>query len=127
MIMKLKKKFLGDDDDFDPDRMEESYVEVNSESNEPKSKIVVRPFVLEDFSDIKDVLEALREGYTIPLVNIKPLKDKDLLELKRAINKLKKTTDAIDGDIAGFGDDWIAVTPNFATIHRDKPNDTTDM
>ncbi len=126
MIMKLKKTFLGDDD-FDPDKVDDSYVEVNSDANEPKSKIVLRPFVLEDFSDIKDVLEALREGYTIPLINIKPLKDKDLLELKRAINKLKKTTDAIDGDIAGFGEDWIAVTPNFATIHRDKLEDNTEM
>ena len=57
------------------------------------------------------------------MVNIKPLKDKDLVELKRAINKLKKTCDAIDGDIAGFGDNWIAAVPNFAQIHRHKPKE----
>jgi SepF-like predicted cell division protein (DUF552 family) len=62
----------------------------------------------------------LREGYTIALVNIRPLRDRDLVELKRAINKLKKTCDAVDGDIAGFGDDWIAVVPAFASIHRDQ-------
>ena len=67
---------------------------------------------------IKPILDALREGNTIALVNIKPLKDKDLVELKRAINKIKKTCDAIDGDIAGFGEDWIAVVPSFAHIHR---------
>ena len=49
--------------------------------------------------------------------------EKDLVELKRAVNKLKKTTDAIDGDIAGFGDDWIVVTPSFATVHRGKQTD----
>jgi SepF-like predicted cell division protein (DUF552 family) len=48
------------------------------------------------------------------------LKDRDLIELKRAINKLKKTTDAIDGEIAGFGEDYIIVTPAFATIHKTK-------
>ena len=48
------------------------------------------------------------------------LKDKDIVELKRAINKLKKTCDAIDGDVAGFGDDWICVTPSFAQIYRAK-------
>jgi len=48
------------------------------------------------------------------------LKDKDLIELKRAINKLKKTCDAIEGDIAGFGDDWISAVPSFARIHRGK-------
>lgn len=97
----------------------DEYVELDTEAEKERtSKIIVRPFVMEDFSDIKPILEALREGYTIALVNIKPLKDKDLVELKRAINKLKKTCDAIEGDIAGFGDDYIVVTPSFAEIHR---------
>lgn len=83
-----------------------------------KSKILVKPFVLEDFADVKDTLDALRDGYTIALVNIKPLREKDIIELKRAINKIKKTCDAIEGDIAGFGEDWIVVTPSFAQIYR---------
>ncbi len=99
---------------------EEGYVELDSEGEEFKSKIIVRPFVLKDFDDVKEILDSLREGYTIALVNIKPLKDKDLVELKRAINKLKKTTDAIDGEIAGFGEDYIVVTPSFAQIYRAK-------
>ena len=81
--------------------------------------------MLETFEDIKGILDSLREGYTIALVNIRPLKDKDLVELKRAVNKLKKTTDAIEGDIAGFGDDWVVVTPSFASIYRNK--ETTDV
>ncbi len=102
------------------------YVELGPETQvEGSSKILVRPFVLEDFEDIKGILDSLREGYTIALVNIRPLKDKDLVELKRAVNKLKKTTDAIEGDIAGFGDDWIVVTPSFASIYRNK--ETTDV
>ena len=47
-------------------------------------------------------------------------KEKDIIELKRAINKLKKTCDAIDGDIAGFGEDYIVCCPTFAKIHREK-------
>ncbi|HIH43270.1 TPA: cell division protein SepF, partial [Candidatus Woesearchaeota archaeon] len=43
-----------------------------------------------------------------------------LVELKRAINKLKKTCEAIDGDIAGFGDDYLIVVPTFAEIYRSK-------
>ena len=98
---------------------EEEYVELSSESaKEAKGKVVVRPFIIEDFSDVKIILDSLREGSTIALVNIKPLKDKDLIELKRAINKLKKTTDAIEGDIAGFGDDYVIVTPSFAKVYR---------
>ena len=99
--------------------VEEGYVELDTDSNEEiRSKIIVRPFVMKDFESIKPVLDSLREGKTIALVNIRPLKDKDLIELKRAINKLKKTTDAIDGDIAGFGDDWLVVTPSFASVYR---------
>ena len=101
--------------------VEEGYVELDTDSSdEIRSKIIVRPFVLKDFESIKSILDCLREGKTIALVNIKPLKDKDLIELKRAINKLKKTTDAIDGEIAGFGEDYIVVAPSFAQIYRTK-------
>ncbi len=99
---------------------EQEYVELDTSSSNAKtdSKVIVRPFVLDDFSGIKQILEALRDGYTIALINIKPLRDKDLIELKRAINKLKKTTDAMEGSIAGFGEDYIVIAPSFAQIYR---------
>jgi len=111
-----KKEF--DEDLQDASEPSTDYVELDSNSKDQSQKIIVRPFVLEDFSDIKPILDSLREGNTICLVNIKPLKDKDLVELKRAINKLKKTTDAIEGDIAGFSDDYIVIAPSFASIYR---------
>ena len=86
----------------------------------------MKSFVINDFADIKEALDALREGYTIALINIKPLKDKDIVELKRAVNKLKKTCDAIDGDIAGVSEDWIVVTPTFAHIYRDKETEEVE-
>jgi len=123
LFLKMKEKLTGR---FGPEEEaeaveKEEYVEVGPEvAEEGKAKIIVRPFSIEDFEDIKPILDSLREGYTIALVNIKPLKEKDLIELKRAINKLKKTTEAIEGDIAGFGEDYIVVTPSFASIHREK-------
>jgi SepF-like predicted cell division protein (DUF552 family) len=99
------------------------YVELGQETGggiDKTSKVVVRPFVMEDFEDIKPILNALRDGATIALINIKPLKEKDLVELKRAINKLKKTCDAIAGDIAGFGEDYIVATPEFASVYRSR-------
>ncbi|MBN2052053.1 cell division protein SepF [Candidatus Woesearchaeota archaeon] len=119
LSFKRRKKDSYDEDDRL--QSEDEYVELNTEGERGKnSKIIVRPFVMQDFSDIKMVLDSLREGYTIALVNIKPLKEKDLVELKRAVNKLKKTCDAIEGDIAGFGDDYIVITPSFASIYRSK-------
>ncbi len=97
----------------------DDYVELTPDSaNGGHEKVQIRPFVIEDFEDIRDILDSLRAGHTIALINIKPLKDKDIVELKRAINKIKKTCDAIEGDVAGFGDDWICVTPAFASIYR---------
>ncbi len=115
---RLKEKLTGPK--YEEMEQESGYVELENDGEVSKSKVLVRPFMLEDFDDVKPVLDSLREGYTIALVNIRPLKDKDLVELKRAINKLKKTADAIEGEIAGFGDDFLVVTPSFASIYRSK-------
>ena len=118
-LSKLKEKLGTTSGSEMFEESEQGYVELGSEMPaDTKSKIMVRPFVIEEFEHIKPILDSLREGHTIALVNIKPLKDKDLVELKRAINKLKKTCDAIEGDIAGFGENWIAAVPNFAYIYR---------
>lgn len=117
---KIKKQFTSDSDFDIPEEVDKDFLHVENNGPGEKAKIVLRPYVLQEFEDVKPILDALREGYTIPLVNIRGLKDKDLVELKRAINKLKKTTDAIEGDIAGFGEDWIAIVPSFASIHREK-------
>jgi len=113
-------------DDEDNVEAEDEYVELNSDAAKTDNQVLVRPFTIEDFSDIKPILNAIRGRETVCLVNIRPLKDKDLIELKRAINKLKKTTDAIQGDIAGFGEDYICITPEWATIYR-SPGEEPDM
>jgi len=120
-LLQLKEKFTRPSDDGMDNS--ESYVEVQNsgQGRDEKAKVVVRPFVMEEFEDIKEVLDCLREGTTIALVNIKPLKDKDLVELKRAISKLRKTCEAIEGDIAGFGEDYVVAVPYFAKIFRNIP------
>ena len=124
LFSKIKEKFSGPR--YEELEQQSEYVELENDGEVSRSKVLVRPFMLEDFDDVKIVLDSLREGYTIALVNIRPLKDKDLVELKRAINKLKKTTDAIEGEIAGFGDDYLVVTPSFASIYRSKQMKTVD-
>ncbi|MCX6742290.1 MAG: cell division protein SepF [Candidatus Pacearchaeota archaeon] len=95
------------------------YIEVDIGRDTPKkSKVVLRPFVLRTFEDVGRILEILREGNTIALIDIKSLKSKDVIELKRSISKLKKTVDALEGNIAGFGENVIIVTPPFVDIFR---------
>jgi SepF-like predicted cell division protein (DUF552 family) len=118
---KLKGTVSGNDSGSLNETEDNGYVELGADTSaEASSRITVRPFVISDFESIKPILDSLREGHTIALINIKPLKDRDLIELKRAINKIKKTADAIEGDIAGFGDNWIAAVPSFAHIYRNK-------
>jgi SepF-like predicted cell division protein (DUF552 family) len=122
---KIKDKLgLGNRIEEFEDVYEDEFVEIDPIKDVGnRSKIMVKSFVVQSFDDIKETLNALREGYTIALINIRPLKDKDIVELKRTINKLKKTCDAIEGDIAGISEDWIVVTPAFARVHRSKQVD----
>lgn len=120
IFLRMKEKLSGSFGEEPYAEKGEEYVEVGPETEEGKAKIIVRPFIIEEFEDIKPILDVIREGYTIALINIRPLKDKDIVELKRAISKLKKTTDALEGDIAGFGEDYIVIAPSFATIYRAK-------
>jgi len=120
-FLQLREKFLQpvEEEEMPEQQQPEDYVEVSSQTpKEDRSKVSVRPFVMEEFEDIKEVLDVLREGSTVALINIRPLKDKDIVELKRAITKLRKTCEAIDGDIAGFGEDYVVAVPYFARIHR---------
>ncbi len=104
---------------FGKNNSEEEYVEIDLESGDKKeNNVVVRPFILRHFDDTNDVLNSLREGYTIAVIDIKPLKTKDIIELKRSISKIKKTIEALEGSIAGFGDNIIIATPSFAKIDR---------
>ena len=120
-LERLKEKLFSSSKNKEYDQTGSSdYLEIDTGKEAKRTKIIIRPFVIENFDDVKPALDSLREGYTIALINIKPIKDRDIIELKRAVNKLKKTCDAIEGDIAGFGEDWIVVSPNFAQIYRNK-------
>lgn len=110
------KKVFGKEEPAD------DYVEIDLDQSGPKKeKIKVRPFTLRKYDDTNEILSSLREGYTIAVIDIKPLKTKDIIELKRAISKIKKTVDALEGSIAGFGEHTLLVTPEFAEVHKTPP------
>jgi len=96
----------------------EEYVELEADLSSSRAKVLIKPFSIKDFEDIKPILDAVRDGRTIGLVNIAPIKEKDVNELKRSVDKLKKVVEANEGDIAGFGENWLIVTPSFAKVWR---------
>ena len=116
VLDRFKKGLAGSmsDDDFG-----EEYLEIDLGQEEKEQKVMVNLFVLKQYEDVNDILNALREGYTIAVIDIKILRKRDSIELKRAISKIKKTTDALEGNIAGFGENLVIVTPSFASIHKE--------
>jgi len=102
-----------------PENDEEEYMEVNVMDTQEKrpGKIGIRIERLNDFADTDRVLKHIREG-DIVFLNIKNLKDKDMGELKRAVDKIKKGVAANSGDIAGVEQNWLILTPHYAIVHR---------
>ncbi len=99
---------------------DDDYLEIDLEQQDKKEKkVMVKLFNLKQYEDVNDILNSLREGYTIAVIDIQILRKKDSIELKRAVSKLKKTTDALEGNIAGFGENIVIVTPSFAQIHKE--------
>jgi SepF-like predicted cell division protein (DUF552 family) len=98
----------------------QDYVEVDLNTREKEeSKVFVKLFTLKQYEDVNEVLNALREGFTIAIIDIKLLRQRDSIEMKRAISKVKKTVDALEGTIAGFGENIVIVTPSFATVQKE--------
>jgi SepF-like predicted cell division protein (DUF552 family) len=111
---KIKRALLPRDDSAGDD-----YLEIDLEKEEKETKVLVKLFVLRSYEDTTEILNALREGFTIAIVDIKQMRQKDSIELKRAVAKIKKTADALEGNIAGFGENLLIITPSFAQIHKE--------
>lgn len=108
-LKELKEKITKKEED-------EDFVEVET-GFEEENKINVKIDSLKSYSDVDRVLQFLREGNII-FLRIKDLRTKDINELKKAVEKLKKTCAAMDGDLVGVEEDFLVITPKFARIYR---------
>ena len=93
----------------------EEFIEVGIGESRLPGKIGIAIEKLDDFSDTDRVLKVVREG-SLVFLKIKALKEKDLGELKRAVEKLKKTVLAQNGEIIGVEQDWLILAPEHARI-----------
>jgi len=113
---KIKRAFS---DSIGSELSDDEYLEIDLGKEEEEKKVLIKLFVLKDYDDVSEILNSLREGYTIAIINIQFLRKKDPIELKRAVSKIKKTTDALEGSIAGFGENTVIVAPSFVKIHKE--------
>jgi SepF-like predicted cell division protein (DUF552 family) len=112
MVFKFLKKNKGSEQESP------EFIEIGGEQEIKDSKVLVKTFILKEYEDINGILNSLREGYTIAVIDIKHLKNKDVIELKRVIAKIKKTVEAMEGSIAGFGENTVIAVPPFAKIQK---------
>jgi len=97
---------------------EEEFVELTEEPTK-ETKIKIRIEKLKSYADVERIQQLLREN-TIVFLNIKELRSKDINELKKATETLKKTITAMDGDIVGVDEEFLILTPRFGKVFRGK-------
>jgi SepF-like predicted cell division protein (DUF552 family) len=92
-------------------------IEIREEAFKEEIKPKIRVEKLMNYADVTKIQEFLRNG-EIVFLNIKDLRNSNLNELKKAVDKLKNTISAIDGDIVGIDDNYLLITPSYARIQR---------
>ena len=106
--------------------MAEDYLSISEDDSvmtraaEVSKDLDVRVFVLDDYDSIRDILDIIRGEKTLCLVDIHLLRNKDADELRRAVDKLKKTVNAVGGDLVGFHENWILASPKNVHVHKGK-------
>jgi len=97
---------------------EPKYVEVDWKSDKADTNYSVVVLTLNEFADVERVLDNLRDRNKIILLKIKARLVQEKMELKRALKRIQRTSQAIKGDIAGVKDDVILITPPGINIGR---------
>lgn len=108
-LLGKKEEKMGDDE----------LLELSEGAEEGKVEAVpIEVVELEDYKDAEEVQKSVREG-RIVFVKIKRLKGNDMGDLKRAIERIRKTCTAVDGDIAGVDENYVVVAPSYARVVRE--------
>ncbi len=115
--MPLKNIFGGNEESSIEKLEPDEYVELEPGNETKNRKVRIKVVTLHEFKDAEQVQKMLRNG-DIVWVKIAPLKQKDMTDLKRAIERIKKTVRSIDGDVAGIDEEWLVATPHYAHVHR---------
>ena len=102
---------------FGRSREPEDFTELDENFFKEHTNYGVVVDTLRSFDEIEKVQNALRDGKVV-FLRIKEMRDADINELKRSVDRLKKTCNAMGGDIAGVDEDVLIITPNYAKVFR---------
>lgn len=94
------------------------YVEVENLPEEGM-KVSVKIENLKTYADVDRIQGLLRDNKVV-FLKIKDLREKDMSELKKSVEKIKKTAVAMNGDMVGVDEDFLIITPKTVKIYRGK-------
>ena len=92
-------------------------VRVETKSSSDKTYLKAMP--LRDLSDLDIVKSEVTSG-NIMILRITPLADKNIEDVKRAVNELCEFVESISGDIARLGEERVVICPSNVRIWREK-------
>lgn len=81
---------------------------------------------LRNFSDIDIATQDLSTGNVV-ILDIKPLAEKNINELKLAIDEIKEIVKSMNGDIAGLSEYLLILTPSSIKIDRGEKKEVSSF
>lgn len=101
---------------------EEEYIDFNKIIEQPtnkEGKIEIKIEKILGYKDTEKIQKEVREG-KIVIAETEELKEKDVGELRRAIERIKKTVIAVNGDIVMGPKSILIICPSSAIVSRVK-------
>ncbi len=92
------------------------FIELES-TGEEQGRASIRIETINDYRDVDEIQKRVREGNVV-FLRIKKMRERDIGELKRVVERLRKTTMAMNGDIIGVDEDFLILTPPSVKIYR---------
>jgi SepF-like predicted cell division protein (DUF552 family) len=82
-------------------------------------KTYLKAMPLRDLSDLDMVKNEVNSG-NILILRITPLANKNIEDVKRAVNELCEFAESVGGDIARLGEERVVICPSNVKIWREK-------
>jgi len=82
-------------------------------------KTYLKAMPLRDLSDLDSVKSEVKSG-NIMIIRITPLANKNIDDVKRAVNELCEFVESVGGDIARLGEERVVICPPSVKIWREK-------
>lgn len=93
--------------------------DVESRDEPVEGQIYLKAMKMRSLEDLDNIKKEIKSG-NILIIRFTPLAEKNIEDVKAAINELYEFTLSVKGDIARLGEDRIVITPEHIKIWREK-------